>query len=118
MLFDMPYCEVALNSPDTSDGQLLSVLIHCLLAVFLCEEVPDPAVKAGAANRGIPPGEILDLGCSTIYGAAFSPDGSMLAVAAQDGLLRIFCAASRHLLTGFQVGWCMLQLRRFVLHFS
>lgn len=53
--------------------------------------------------RTIHPTETTDIGGGCIHDAAISPDGTKLAIASKDGLLRIFSATSRELQTGFQV---------------
>ena len=61
----------------------------------------------GLENRvvkGVMPDATMDIGGGCIHDAAISPCGSKLAIASKDGALRIFCAQSRQLETGFQVG--------------
>eukprot|EP00803_Ostreobium_quekettii_P001562 evm.model.scf_55.10 EVM.evm.TU.scf_55.10 scf_55:169737-177987(-) len=79
-----------------SDGvlKIFDKVLYCLQS--------DSSFRSGGSNRGMPPGDTLDLGCGAIHDAAFSPDATKLAVVAQDGLLRVFCATTRHLQTGFQ----------------
>lgn len=60
--------------------------------------------------RGLQPTETLNLGCRCITDAAISPDSTKLAVVSKDGLLRVFCARSHRLQTGFQVRVCILTL--------
>lgn len=77
-------------------------LIHALIS-RQGKSLSSSEVKMGGSTRGVAPCYTINLCCGCINDTSISPDGTKLAVVSKDGLLRVFDAHSKQLLTGCQV---------------